>query len=268
MHLYGDPPPRMSAASSGGLGRGLAAILTGPDGEAPGRSLRARLVHSALETLQSSGARALCGYLHEPAGEPEVFLRAPEVRSLHPTQAYMLFSTLGAAAGRPGRHDVSIQDLDATVVTSVDGERSGSFFFGDPTLDDDERSRLAEFAEIYAPVLFTYDRAPGADERVHLVLDQDGATSHAEVAVGGRTGFGSSLRSHDAIAAAAIDTVSSQTKLVSVGEVRGGDGATAFVVAAGGRGRLRMGAAPVAASPGVSAAVAVAALRAARALDA
>ena len=65
------------------------------------------------------------------------------------------------------------------------------------------------------------------------------------------------------MACAALTAISQDVKLVEVGEVRAGDGAAAFVVAAGEQGRLGTGAAPIVEGP--DSAAAVAALRSGRA---
>ena len=65
-------------------------------------------------------------------------------------------------------------------------------------------------------------------------------------------------------AQAALAAVTSDAKLVEVGEVRATDGMSAFVVAAGEQGRLATGAATV--TTGAHLAAAVAAVRAGRAL--
>lgn len=142
------------------------------------------------------------------------------------------------------------------------------FFFGDAELDPHAEERLNAFCQIYAPVLGGHLIEADETERVHLVLDQDGSTSHAEVVLDGRTGFGSRARSREAIASAAVAAVSTEAKLASVGEVRGDDGAAAYVVAVGEAGRLGMGAAPIVPASGVPTAIAVASVRAARELQA
>lgn len=250
----------------GGLGRGLAAILTGPPLEGPLETLHARFVASALASLSSSAPLSLCGYVHisEQHG-PDVTLRAPELHSLHPTQAYELFTALGSLVDRaPGRHRFELGRLQAMAVATASGGDHSLFFFGDEGLDDIATDRLAAFCEVYAPVLHDHARSPSDDERFHLVLDQEGGTVHAELSIGGAVGFGSAARSHQAAALAAISARGADAKLVEVGEVRTADGAASFVVVAGEMTRMAMGAAPVAAGP--DAAAALAALRAANTL--
>lgn len=250
----------------GGLGRGLAAIFTGPT-TPDGDSLRARFVDSALTSLSTGRTLRLCGYVHDIDGDATVTLRAPELQSLHPTEAYQLFSELGALArGTAPDTSFTMQGIDALAVVTAGTRTRGIFFFGDAALDAATADRLTRFCRVYAPVIHDHDRPAGADERIHLVLDQQGGDAHAEITLGSAVGFGSAARPHEAVANAALTAVSPEAKLVEVGEVRSGDGAAAFVVAAGEHGRLGTGAAPVVA--GADAAAAVAAVRAGRALAA
>ncbi len=252
------------SAPTGGLGRGLAAILQGALPE-QAESLRAQLTESALASLQAAGARELCGYVHHQGEEVSVTLRAPEPVGLHPVIAYGLFAPLGAIASLPGRHQYRIAGSDALAVVSVTARSRGVFFFGDPALSAGARDRLAEFCEVFAPVIHDHDRPADDSESFHLVLDQHGGDAHAEVAIGGAVGFGSARRAHEAVARAALAAICEDAELLDVGEARHQHGAAAFVVAAGKKGRIRAGAAPV--TGGQDAAAGLAALRAARALE-
>lgn len=251
-------------APQGGLGRGLAAILTGP-GAPRDESLRGRFIDSALTSLTAAGRLALCGYVHAGDTDVSVDLRSPDLHSLHPTQAYQLFSAVGSLSdGPPGRASFGFDRLDATAVVT-DGTRSrGTFFFADRTLDGDRLERLVQFCHVYAPVIHDHDLPPQPDEQVHLVLDQAGEAAHAEVTVGANVGFGSAVSAQHAVAQAALAAVAEGAKLVDVGEVRSTHGASAFVVAAGDGGQVATGAAMTEA--GTHVAAAVAALRAGRGL--
>ncbi|MEM7285795.1 MAG: hypothetical protein AAF480_05540 [Actinomycetota bacterium] len=251
-------------ATQGGLGRGLAAIFTGPDAPRD-ESLRGRFIESALTSLSGGGRLGLCGYVHVRGVDVSVALRSPEMRSLHPTQAYQLFTALGSIAeGDLGRHTFSFGHLAATAVVTEGTRSRGTFFFADEAMGDDRLGRLVDFCSVYAPVIHDHDVAPRVDEHVHLVLDQAGQAAHAEVTVAAEVGFGSAGSAQIAVAQAALAAVAQEAKLVDVGEVRSADGATAFVVAAGEGGRMGTGAAM--AGAGTHVAVAVAAVRAGRAL--
>ncbi|MFV2039960.1 MAG: hypothetical protein ACC660_06930 [Acidimicrobiales bacterium] len=252
---------------SGGLGRGLAAILTGPVAGERDDSLRSRFVESALSSLSNGRALELCGYIHHHNdADATVTLRSPELRSLHPTQGYQLFASLSSVAANPaGRHRFMFGKLECWAVTQDSGDTRGLLFFGDAGLDETAMERLANFCHVYMPVILEHDRPATEEERLHLVLDQAGGTVHAEVSVGDAVGFGSAARTDLAAAQAALSARCADAKLVDVGSVRTGDGAASFVVAAGDMGRIGMGAAPVAEGP--DAAAAVAALRASHALN-
>lgn len=255
------------SSPTGGLGRGLAAILTGPSLTPSDASLRARLTDSAMSSLCNVTGLSLCGYIHVGgAGETDVTLRAPELRRLHPTQAYELFTTLDQIlrGDATGRASFNLAEMTGTaVLLDLRGGRS-LFFFGDDHLDEELVDQLAAFCEVYAPVLHDHDRPPGDHERLHLVLDHDGGTVHAEIRGVGGIGFGSGSRTQDAAAQAAVNACCDRAKLVDVGQVRSVGTAASFVVVAGEGGRLGMGAAPV--SSGPDAAAALAAYRAASVL--
>ncbi len=252
------------SSPTGGLGRGLSAILPG---SAPERldSLRAQFVDTALSSLVAGGARQLCGYVHHDGDQVEVTLRLPDPVGLHPVLAYQLFAPLGAIAALGGRHQFRIAGSDALAVVTVTPRSRGIFFFGDPELPPEGRDRLASFCEVFAPVIHDHDRPADEGEELHLTLDQKGGDAHAEVTVGSQVGFGSGPRAQVAVARAALASVSADAELVEVGEARHSDGSAAFVVAAGKKGRMRAGAAPVVA--GQDAAAGLAALRAGRALE-
>ena len=104
---------------AGGLGRGLAAILTGPSLAGPDTTLRGKFIDSALSSLSAVTPLSLCGAIHESSGEIDVTLRSPELRSLHPTQAYGLFTALGGLVDLdPGRHPFEVDELPAMGVCS------------------------------------------------------------------------------------------------------------------------------------------------------
>lgn len=248
----------------GGLGRGLAAILTGPT-ERTGTSLRDRFIDSALTSVTAGGQLRLCGYVHTIGEDSELTLRSPDLRSLHPTEAYQLFTKLGEVAHLDiGDHGFTIAGVPANATLTVGTRSHGLFFFGDNALTPEQTTKLASFCRVFAPVIHEHDHPASETERVHLVLDQEGGNAHAEITIDGRVGFGSAPKAHEAVASAALTAISQGAKLVEVGEVRAGDGAAAFVVAAGEQGRLGTGAAPIVAGP--DSAAAVAALRAGRAL--
>lgn len=252
-------------ASQSGLGRGLAAILTGPDASRD-QTLRGRFIDSALTSLTAGGRLQLCGYAHTTPPDVTVDLRSPNLHGLHPTQAYQLFSAVGSVAdGPPGPARFVFDHLDATAVVTQGVRSRGTFFFADESLEPARLARLVRFCQVYAPVIHDHDLPPTPDEQVHLVLDQAGETAHVEVTVAStHVGFGSAPSAQTAVAQAALTAVAPEAKLVDVGEVRGAEGASAFVVAAGSDDAMATGAAM--AGTGTHVAVAVAAVRAGRAL--
>ncbi len=251
-------------APRSGLGRGLAAIFTGP--AAPGeQSVRGRLVESALSSLAASGPLRLCGHVHDVDGTPAVALRSPELSSLHPTEAYQLFSNLSsiAQAGTETQR-FRMGRLDAYAVVTSHPTTASVFFFGDEDLTEERATHLVNFCTTYAPVIHTHDLAPSADEHVHLALDVQGGEARAEVTLDDAAGVGTAAKASRAAAAGALALLYDDASVVDVGEVRAASGAAACVVVAR-RGRtIKMAAAPITA--GSDAAAAVAALRSGRLL--
>ena len=252
--------------TSGGLGRGLAAILTGPGTQQTDHGLRSRFVESALTSLDGGKRLQYCCYVHDPDDEAEVTMRSPELTSLHPTSAYRLFTDIGAAADAgDGHHVGSLGDVTTHAIGCSRGSRRALFFFGDERLDESDVTRLASFCSVYAPVILEHDVPPRPSETLHLVLDQHGSEVHAQVSDNDHMGSGAAERPQEAAAQAAVSSQRRDAKLVQVAEVRARGCGAVFVVASDAHGDISMGAAPVSAGP--DAAAALAALRAARSLS-
>jgi hypothetical protein len=251
-------------APRSGLGRGLAAIFTGPASHGDD-SVRSRLIDSSLTSLEASGSLRLCGYLRDLDGNPSVTLRSPELSELHPTEAFQLFSTLGAVGQNgSGDHRFHVSKLDAIAVVTSGPQSTDLFFFGADDLTEEQAAQLARFCRVYAPAIHQCDQPPDDTEQFHLLLDVHGDDARAEVTLGHSVGVAASTTSHEAAAAAALEIVAGGARLIEAGHVRSSDGTAAFVVVAGHGGEVSTGAAPVVAGPDASAAVA--ALRAGRML--
>ena len=95
---------------AGGLGRGLSTILTGASTAPASRgSTTDQVVERALTEMASWGPLRVCGHLDDPTGAADLVLRSPDLGSLHPTEAYQLFSALSSVdVEAPGRHDLDI----------------------------------------------------------------------------------------------------------------------------------------------------------------
>jgi hypothetical protein len=154
----------MMTMPAGGLGRGLSTILTGSSIAPPPRgSTTEQLIERALTAMASRGPLRVCGYLDDPLGSADLTLRSPDLGSLHPTEAYQLFSALSAVdAGAPGRHDLDIGSHRAMAVAVEADASRGLWFFGDDRLDDTSIERLAQIAEAHGPAVCDH-RPAGAD---------------------------------------------------------------------------------------------------------
>lgn len=254
--------------SAGGLGRGLSTILTGAStAPAPRGSTSEQLIERALTAMASRGPLRVCGYLDDPLGDAELTLRSPDLASLHPTEAYQLFSALsGVDAGVPGRHDLDIGSHRSMAVVVEAGGGRGLWFFGDERLDDTSVERLAQIAEAHGPAVCDH-RPAGADADL-ITVDLDHADTGWSARVrwcesgGPVEGDGIGARPVDAAAAAVIEALGLASALVEVDAVAAENGETAVVTL--GLGPITvMGAADVEAS-GDDAASAVAAAVATR----
>jgi len=158
---------------AGGLGRGLPTILTGAStAPAPKGSTTDHLIERALTAMASRGPLRVCGYLDDPLGRADLTLRSPDLGSLHPTEAYQLFSALNSVdAGTPGRHDLDIGSHRVMAVVVEAGGGRGLWFFGDDRLDDTAIERLAQLAEAHGPAVC--DHRPTAAEPDPIAVDLD-----------------------------------------------------------------------------------------------
>ncbi len=102
--------------------------------------------------MASRGPLRVCGYVANPLDAAALTLRSPDLGSLHPTEAYQLFSAVnGVDARSPGRHDLDLGSLRGMAVVIAAAGTGGLWFFGDDRLDDREIERLAQLAEAYGP---------------------------------------------------------------------------------------------------------------------
>jgi hypothetical protein len=201
----------MMTMPAGGVGRGLSTILTGATtAPAPRGSTTDHLIERALTAMAPRGPLRVCGYLDDPFGSADLTLRSPDLGSLHPTEAYQLFSALSSVdADVPGRHDLDVGSHRAMAVVVEAGGGRGLWFFGDDRLDDTSIERLAQLAEAHGPAVCDH-RPAGADaDPIAVDLDRSDTGwsarvrwSDAEDPVEGR---GIGARPVDAAAAAVVD---------------------------------------------------------------
>jgi hypothetical protein len=258
----------MMTMPAGGLGRGLSTILTGAStAPAPRGSTTEQLIERALTEMASRGPLRVCGYLDDPFVRAGLTLRSPELGSLHPTEAYQLFSGLnGVDARAPGRHDLDIGSHVAMAVVVETDSGTGLWFFGDDRLDDTSIERLAQIAEAYGPAVC--DHRPAAADADPIAVDlhrsDTGWSAHVAWLSDDRAvehgGIGS--RPVDAATAAVVDAFELDSTVAEADVITAGDQATVAVT-------LRLGSlmavgAADAESPGDDAALAVAAATAAR----
>jgi hypothetical protein len=209
----------------------------------------------------------VCGYLDDPSGRADLTLRSPDLGSLHPTEAYQLFSALsGVDAGSPGRHDLDLGSHRAMAVVVETGEDSGLWFFGDDRLDDTSIERLAQLAEAHGPAVCDHRPATADNDPIAVELDRSGTGWSArvswQVADSAVEGSGIGARSVDAAAAAVVDASGFGEAHVDVEVIAGENGVA--VVTTFGLGPMAVIGAADAVAPGDDEALAVASATAAR----
>jgi len=235
-----------------------------------------RVVYAGLDALRLVLAPDLCACLHEVKGEsPQLYLRSPDLSTLSATEAFTLFGGL--------RDLLAATDVDAsggsvagytTVARATSGDASRAVWAvgrWDGAFDAYEQEVADELIKAAGAVAHALDDAAAPDEAtgpIRISLDSQGDRVHAEVwipvagAVHSATGDGPSPTT--AVAQATLATVNPALKLGSVGEdVIDGERAV-LVLVRDVAGTAGLGCALC--GEDVLRAVAVAALRAARAL--
>lgn len=188
--------------------------------------LAQELVYAGLEALAAVTPLDLCAYLHVAADEgPQLFLKAPSLSTVDPTEAFTLFTALRDAldSEHPEEHPVPIAGHAALAVRThgtasrgmhVAGRRAGP-------LEERERQTIAGLARRFADVAHALEslEAPAPRPVVARVsLETLGGRARAEVEVASgaaaRTGSAEATTPPRAVAAAALDAVDPGLKLV------------------------------------------------------
>src|SRR5579871_3477626 len=112
-------------------------------GMEPGSAVQ-DLAYAGLDALRAMVPLDLCAYLHvSSALGPQLYLRAPDLVALNPTEAFDLFSSLRdiLASAEPGVSRAQVTRFQSvTVLTAGQASRS-LFVFGrseDPLSDDEQ----------------------------------------------------------------------------------------------------------------------------------
>ena len=168
-----------------GLGRGLAALIPGPEqGECRGLSGRDRLVHrvanAAFDLLEDTAALGLCTYLHAPHdGEPRLWLRRPGLDTLTSTRAFRLFHRVAQASNAPATAGcLEWEGLSAVHVRTL-GPASDGLFVAGPlsgSFDRADRRRVETICRAFGHLAHQVqtrrlDGSPPCTTRSALTID-------------------------------------------------------------------------------------------------
>ena len=236
-----------------------------------------RVVYAGLDALRLVLAPDLCACLHEVKGQsPQLYLRSPDLSTLSATEAFTLFGALRdllMTSADLGESGATVTGY-TTVALATSGDASRAVWAvgrWDGTFDAYEREVAHELIKATGAVAHALDDAAAPEDAtgaIRITLDSQGDRVHAEVwipvagTVHSATGDGPSPTT--AVAQATLATVNPALKLGSVGEdVIDGERAVLVLVRDVG-GTAGLGCALC--GEDVLRAVAVAALRAARAL--
>lgn len=250
-------------------------------GEFDGGLLVQRLVYAGLEAMRAAAPLDLAAYLHEaPDQGPQLFLGAPTLGDIDPSDAFNLFSALrdGLGASYDG-DEIGVPGYRAIAVTTTGASSRGVHVLGrrHREIGEAERATLAGLMRTFGALAHTIEEAPHspasarpAPVRVGVETVPGGAQATVEVAYRGevRAATAEAPSTARAVALAAVGAVDPSMKVIDAGEERIGDARAVLALVAGADGRQALGAALLDEETDSLRATAVAALdAAARLLD-
>jgi hypothetical protein len=188
------------------------------------------LAYAGLDALRAMVPLDLCAYLHVSSTlGPQLYLRAPDLSALSPTEAFDLFSSLRdiLASAEPGVSRAPVTRFQAvTVLTAGDASR-GLFVLGrsDEALTDEQQDLAAGLCRAvgiaaHAVEASTRPAVEGAPLKVSVETVDGVARAEVVFPVSGelRTGVGEGTSPTDAVARASLEALDHRLKLVHVSE--------------------------------------------------
>lgn len=199
------------------------------------------LIYAGLDAMRSVSTLDLCAYLHlSDDGGPQLFLAAPALASVDPTEAFTLFTALRDTLEHEheGDETLLLGRYFATAVTTQGDRSKGLHVFGtdEHSLGEHERETLIRLARAVALVVHRLEAAdpsrtavPAAPSRslVRVAVESVESGPRAEVSVSMgdeiRTGTAQDVTPIRAVASAVIDAVDRGLKLLEAtdGDVGG-----------------------------------------------
>ena len=194
------------------------------------------VVYAGLEAMRAAVPLDLCAYLHATEDQgPQLFLGAPDLASIDPTEAFSLFSALRDALHDPHEGDETILlGGYLAIAVSSDGPRSrGLHVVGrrETPFEHEERAVVARLAgslgrlihSIEQPHAITaVDPRPDGGTPIRVAVEMLSYRARAEVSAPFgdeiRTGTGEAPTAPRAVALAVIDAVDASLKLRDTAE--------------------------------------------------
>ncbi len=188
------------------------------------------LAYAGLDALRAMVPLDLCAYLHVSAAlGPQLYLRAPDLIALSPTEAFDLFSSLRdiLATAEPGAGRAQVTRFQAVTVLTA-GHASRSLFVlgrSEEPLTDEEQNLAAGLCRAvgiaaHAVEASTTPAIEGGPLKVSVETVEGVARAEVVFPVAGElhTGVGEGPSPTDAVARATLEAVDHRLKLVHVSE--------------------------------------------------
>ena len=192
------------------------------------------VVYTGLEAIRAAVPLDLCAYLHATEEQgPQLFLGAPDLASIDPTDAFSLFTALRDALQDPHEGDETIL-LGGYLAIAVSTEGSlsrGLHVVGrhETPFEPEERAVIARLAASLGRLIHSVEQpnaaarpraTAGAPIRVAVEMLSDRARAEVSAPFGDeiRTGTGEAPTAPRAVALAVIDAVDASLKLRDTAE--------------------------------------------------
>ena len=213
------------------------------------------LAYAGLDALRAMVPLDLCAYLHVSATiGPQLYLRAPDLSALNPTEAFDLFSSLRdiLATAEPGVGRAEVTSFQSVTVLTAGHASRSLFVFGriEEPLTDDEQNLAAGLCRAvgiaaHAVEASTTPTIEGGPLKVSVATVEGVARAEVVFPIAGElvTGVGEGTSPTDAVAQATLEAIDRQLKLVHAGEGEIGGERVMVVLVRDGEDRLMSGSA-------------------------
>jgi hypothetical protein len=206
--------------------------------------LHQELIYAGLDAIRAALLVDLCAYLFEARDQgPQLFMVAPDLGSIQPTEAFNLFTALrDAMQSEQADDDLDLAGYTARGLPTAGQGSRGLYVIGrrGTGFDEAEREQFSRLAGAVARVARTVEEMPGrtadkTDVPIRVAIEMSGGIVRAEVAAPFgeelRTGTGESTSPQGAVAEAVIDAVDATLKLLETAEAHvGGDRIVAVIM--------------------------------------